>query len=40
MKADVRQGSRGIANIVIITGLPMANDQVQVQALEVKLWCP
>ncbi|MCJ1457669.1 hypothetical protein MMC28_008038 [Mycoblastus sanguinarius] len=29
-----RPRSRGIANIVIITGLPMANDQVQVQALE------
>jgi len=30
----MRQDDRSIANIVIIRGLPMAKEQIQIQALE------
>jgi hypothetical protein len=35
VRSGIGQGDQGIANLVIITGLPMADDHIQIQALEV-----
>ena len=35
VKYDSGREDRGIANIVIISGLPMASEETQIQALEV-----
>ena len=36
VEEEVSQDDQSIANIVIITGLPNANNDIQIQALEVR----